>query len=129
MPQVKDQSLDLLAHSLISYHCSTTTSCGDGDRFLKTCSEQNFSLKLLICRLHFICILIETLYEKLFICPFQSTALANHYITNAVGGADKMTATDLLAMGNIAGGIHSDHIKEFSKDAFWYVDVGANGQA
>jgi hypothetical protein len=51
----------------------------------------------------------------------QSTTLADHYITNALGGASAMTATDLLAMGDIAGGINSDHIANFDKAAYWSV--------
>ena len=40
--------------------------------------------------------------------------IADHYITNHVGGASKMTAKDLKIMEGALAGMNSDQIKELS---------------
>ena len=51
---------------------------------------------------------------------FQSMILADHYVTNHVGGADKVTSTHIMNMGQVAGGLNTDHIDTFPKEVYWW---------
>jgi len=60
--------------------------------------------------------------------PSKTTALADHYITNHLGGGSAMSMDDLDAMGGIIGGLTTSHINIIPADAYCgaAADIGSS---